>query len=167
MQYRDHLVKAAGALAGHRVFQVKRRVLGEYAGKLSWHLDAPSSGENRVGSAPVKVAGWAIPRWTHHVGYEVVLRAGGEEFRTLPEKQRPDVLKAVFGDEATVPAYWAEHPCGFSLMVPFSALEQGAELYLLVDGLEIPLARLSVGRLGNKASAGIAGRVMRKLKGRC
>lgn len=59
-----------------------------------------------------------LERWTHKVGWEVLLNRAGTTFRKLPESERADL------DEAKAIALMLEHPS----MIKRPVLEKGAKL---------------------------------------
>lgn len=162
--YVDYLQRNASALEGQRVVQVRRCVPEAWRDRLSWHLDAPVSGEMLLKGAAAHIAGWAITKDEGGASYEVVFRAGTETFQAVPRKQRPDVLKAVFGDLAHVPPFWQEYPCGFALTVPVAALERGGELALMIDGVYVPVAKLDIDPLGSREKRSLPRRLLRGLR---
>ncbi|GHA12378.1 class I SAM-dependent methyltransferase [Oceanisphaera arctica] len=142
-QYETYLKKEQSALACECV-RVSKQLKKELKTLIQWHLDSPGSGKWCTGTETICVAGWAVTRDYLKTSYRLYVSGPEGEAQFTPEKTRTDVLDDVFGSAETAPAFWQDHPCGFSFELPASWLESGFELGLVIHDARIPLAHIAI-----------------------
>lgn len=141
-QYESYLKKEKTAFSGECV-QITKQLKKELKPLIQWHLDSPGNGALYTGSGTIRVAGWAITKEYLQASYLLYAAGPEKEVRFVPEKNRKDVLNAVFGNAEAAPAFWQEQPCGFSFELPAHWLEHGVEFGLVINDARIPLAYIS------------------------
>ncbi|MDN3574631.1 glycosyltransferase family 2 protein, partial [Methylobacterium longum] len=101
------------------------------------HLEAPAPGAGtEIQDGHVVFAGWVVP--TYGARATLVAEVGGETHRFPIDRQRSDVVTALFGD-GPAPADGAR--CGFRFTLPF---DRYLEVRLMIEAEDVVLPWLSV-----------------------
>jgi SAM-dependent methyltransferase len=122
----------------HSVLSVKRHSGPLTKLLLGYHLDSPQMGEIIASNGKIRISGWALPVSESETQLRVYVQCGDKRTLHKFNKNRPDVLTAMFDDN--IPDYWNATPCGFS----FDALvgDQQCEVGITVNNVDIVIATL-------------------------
>ena len=162
--YQKHLTSRLANLDGQQIVSIRKVLDREIKEHISWHLDSPAEGENLTGEEFMKVSGWIVTRNQFELPLQIYVRAGGVRRLFDLNRQRPDVLAKVFGDDGPVSSFWQQTPCGFMFNLDSKLLNSGLELGIFQNDAEIPLARLKGGTLSAGSGRDLTRRIVRKIK---
>jgi len=138
---------------GNRL-RVRRVVPKAMTDRLRWHLDRPLDGDAVLADTETQLSGWALStRETDSVSAVYVRSSTGRQ--TFPlRRKRLDAVRDSFGSLEQAPAALQGGLCGFNVFLPSGLLMEGAELGLVVNDQDVPLAEL--GAASNGASSLVA-----------
>ncbi len=154
-QYEKYLATQPPNINTHRYVHIQRVRRGKTG--VRWHLDYPVHGEPYVGDQPLRIGGWAVPRTTlPQTPLQLFIRQGSKVTKQVFNRRRRDVLLACFKTTEHMPAGFADCPVGFKVDLQPEWLQQGVTVGVIVDEVDIPLAKISLRRNSYPRSAAYA-----------
>lgn len=132
---------------------------------IRWHLDSPVEGQWIVDEQVLKVAGWVVGLGEYQQPLQIYIKTPKDYRLYTPEKQRKDVLNAVFGSADEAPEFWQQHPCGFSFTLDVGLLAEGFEIGAVLNEREIPLANVTMALAAGGRKPGLGERFIKRLSG--
>ncbi len=141
--YTDALVRRFADQPSDRISVVRCAKRSARAASMRWHFDGPRHFQS-LGSEPqLGVIGWVMPKELELIAsIRCYVRGAGVNALHDLNAHRPDVVKAVLGNESEVPA--AAVRCGFRFDVPAAAIGKGVEIGFVVDGEEVPAVKIGM-----------------------
>lgn len=130
---------------------------------LRWHLDRPTAKETLLPDESLLITGWVVPDTAPKTVMQSFVRYQDQVRQQPFKRSRPDVIEACFG-ATYVPDGFKNLLVGFRVEVDQTALAQEVTVGVVLDGVEVPLAVITLGQSISKAGKNAVNRLRKKLR---